>query len=88
MQVGLKGALDCIRVFSETDLTEDLARIDVPTLFVHGDDDQIVPIGASALRAADMVKGSVLRVYPGADHAIPTTHKGQFNADLVAFLRA
>jgi non-heme chloroperoxidase len=88
MRVGLKGALDCIRVFSETDLTEDLALIDRPTLFVHGDDDQIVPIGASALRAAEMVQGSVLKVYPGADHAIPTTHKNQFNADLVAFLRS
>jgi len=88
MQVGLKGALDCIRVFSETDLTEDLARIDRPTLFVHGDDDQIVPIGASALRAAEMVQGSVLKVYSGADHGIPTTHKEQFNADLLDFLRS
>ncbi len=88
MQVGLRGALECIRVFSETDLTDDLGTIDVPTLIIHGDDDQIVPIGASALRAADLVQGSTLMVYPGADHAIPTTHRDQFNADLMTFLQS
>jgi non-heme chloroperoxidase len=88
MQVGLKGALDCIRAFSETDLTEDLARIDVPTLLVHGDDDQIVPIGASALRAVELIAGATLKVYPGGDHALPVTHKDEFNADLLAFLRS
>jgi len=88
MQVGLKGALDCIRVFSETDLTEDLKRIAVPTLFVHGDDDQIVPIAAAARRAVALVPNATLTVYPGGDHALPTTHKERFNADLLAFLRA
>jgi non-heme chloroperoxidase len=86
MQVGLRGALDCIKVFSETDLTEDLKMIDVPTLIVHGDDDQIVPIGASAMKSSEIVKDATLKVYPGAPHGLPTTHKDQFNADLVAFL--
>jgi non-heme chloroperoxidase len=88
MQVGLKGALDCIRAFSETDLTGDLARIDVPLMLIHGDDDQIVPIGASALRAAEMVPGAILKVYPGGDHALPTTHRDEFNADLLEFLQS
>jgi non-heme chloroperoxidase len=88
MQVGLKGALDCIRAFSETDLTDDLARIDVPTLFIHGDDDQIVPIGASALRASKIVPNATLKVYAGGDHALPTTHLDEFNADLLAFLQS
>ncbi|MGC4107133.1 MAG: alpha/beta hydrolase [Thermomicrobiales bacterium] len=86
MQVGLKGALDCIRAFSETDLTEDLKRIDVPTLIVHGDDDQIVPIGASAMKSARIVPQATLTIYPGAGHGLMTTHKNQFNADLLAFL--
>jgi non-heme chloroperoxidase len=88
MQVGLKGAYDCIRVFSETDLTEDLERIDVPTLIIHGDDDQIVPIGASALRAVEIVPDATLNVYPGGDHGLPMTHKDAFNADLLAFLQS
>jgi non-heme chloroperoxidase len=88
MQVGLKGALDCIKAFSETDLTEDLTRFDVPTLIVHGDDDQIVPIGASALRSSKIVKDATLKIYPGAPHGLMTTHKDQFNADLLAFLRS
>jgi non-heme chloroperoxidase len=90
MQVGLKGAYDCIKAFSETDLTEDLQRIDVPTLIVHGDDDQIVPIDASARRAAELVKDATLKVYPGAPHGLaqvaPT--KDQFNTDLLDFLNA
>jgi non-heme chloroperoxidase len=89
MQVGLKGAYDCIKAFSETDMTEDLQRIDVPTLIVHGDDDQIVPIDASARRSAELVKDATLKVYPGASHGLaqvaPT--KDQFNADLLVFLR-
>jgi non-heme chloroperoxidase len=89
MQVGLKGAYDCIKAFSETDLTEDLQRIDVPTLIVHGDDDQIVPIDASARRSVELVKDATLKVYPGAAHGLaqvaPT--KDQFNTDLLAFLR-
>jgi non-heme chloroperoxidase len=88
MQVGLKGAYDCIKAFSETDLTEDLKRVDVPTLIIHGDDDQIVPIDASARRAAELVKDATLKVYPGAAHGLaqvaPT--KDQFNTDLLAFL--
>ncbi|HTK09339.1 MAG TPA: alpha/beta hydrolase [Ktedonobacteraceae bacterium] len=88
MQVGLKGAYDCVRAFSETDLTDDLKKFDIPTLFVHGDDDQIVPIGASALLAAKIVKNATLKIYPGADHGLALTHKEQFNADLLTFLRA
>jgi non-heme chloroperoxidase len=87
MQVGLKGAYDCVKAFSETDLTEDLERIDVPTLIIHGDDDQIVPIGASAMKSSKLVKDATLKVYPGAPHGLFATHKDQFNADLLAFLR-
>lgn len=87
MMGGIKGQLDCIREFSEVDYTEDLKRIDVPTLVVHGDDDQIVPIGASALRTVDIVRGALLKVYKGGDHGLPSTHQDRFNADLLAFLR-
>jgi non-heme chloroperoxidase len=86
MQVGLKGAYDCIKAFSETDLTEDLRRFDVPTLIIHGDDDQIVPIADSALLSSKIVKDATLKVYPGAPHGLTTTHKDQFNADLLDFL--
>jgi len=88
MQVGLKGAIDCIRAFSETDLTDDLGKVDVPTLIIHGDDDQIVPIVASALRSSKMIRDARLKVYPGGDHGLPATHQQQFNADLLAFLRS
>jgi non-heme chloroperoxidase len=88
MQVGLKGAFDCIKAFSETDQTEDLKRFDIPTLIIHGDDDQIVPIGDSALLSSRLVKGATLKVYPGASHGLTFTHKEQFNADLLAFLRS
>jgi non-heme chloroperoxidase len=88
MQVGLKGALDCIKAFSETDLTEDLKKFDIPTLILHGDDDQIVPIGASALLSSKIVKGATLKIYPGAPHGLTSTHKDQFNADLLSFLRS
>ncbi|MDX6589542.1 MAG: non-heme chloroperoxidase [Solirubrobacterales bacterium] len=88
MQVGLKGAYDCVKVFSETDLTEDLKKFDVPTLIVHGDDDQIVPIDDSARKSAELVADATLKVYPGAPHGISTTHKDQFNADLLAFLES
>jgi non-heme chloroperoxidase len=88
MQAGLKNAYDCIKVFSETDQTEDLKKIDVPTLIIHGDDDQIVPIGASAHLSSKIVKGSTLKVYPGAPHGLTATHKDQVNADLLAFLKA
>ena len=88
MQCGLKGALDCIKAFSETDQTEDLKKFDIPTLIIHGDDDQIVPIGASALLSSKIVKGSTLKVYPGAPHGLPSTLKDQVNADLLAFFKA
>ncbi|TKD00315.1 alpha/beta fold hydrolase [Polyangium fumosum] len=86
MQAGLKNALDCIKAFSETDFTEDLKKIDVPTLLLHGDDDQIVPFGASAQAAAKLLKVAELRVYAGGDHGLPSTHKDRINADLLAFI--
>jgi non-heme chloroperoxidase len=87
MQGGLKNELDCIKAFSETDFTEDLKRFDVPTLIIHGDDDQIVPIGASAHRSSTLVNGATLKVYPGGDHGLAATHKDQLNADLLAFVK-
>jgi non-heme chloroperoxidase len=87
MLTGLQGALDCIRAFSETDFTEDLKKINVPTLIIHGDDDQIVPIGASAQAAAKIIKGATLKIYPGASHGLSATHREQFNADLLAFIK-
>jgi non-heme chloroperoxidase len=87
MQCGFKAAYDCIKAFSETDFTEDLQRIDVPTLILHGDDDQIVPIGASALLSAKLVKGATLKIISGAPHGMCSTHKDQINAELLAFLQ-
>ncbi|HEY0983569.1 MULTISPECIES: alpha/beta fold hydrolase [unclassified Schlesneria] len=87
MQAGLKNAYDCIKAFSETDFTEDLKKINIPTLIIHGDDDQIVPIDASARQMAKLVKGSTLKVYPGAPHGLTFTHKDQLNADLLAFFK-
>jgi non-heme chloroperoxidase len=87
MQSGLRGVFDCIKAFSETDFTEDLKKIDVPTLIVHGDDDQIVPIADSAMLAVRLVKKATLKVYPGAPHGLCSTHKNQLNTDLLAFLR-
>jgi non-heme chloroperoxidase len=88
MQAGLKSVYDCVKVFSETDLTDDLKRFDVPTLIMHGDDDQIVPIGASAMKAAKIVKGATLKTYKGAPHGMPSTLKDQINADLLAFIES
>ena len=88
MQAGHKNALDCIKAFSETDFTEDLKKINVPTLIVHGDDDQVVPIGAAGLASAKIVKHATLKVYSGAPHGLADTHKQQLNADLLAFVRA
>jgi non-heme chloroperoxidase len=88
MQGSFKGLFDCIKQFSETNFTEDLKKITVPTLIVHGDDDQIVPIGAAALLSAKIVKNSTLKVYAGASHGIASTHAAQFNADLLAFIKA
>jgi len=86
MQVGVRGAYDCIKAFSETDLTEDLKRFDVPTLIIHGDDDQIVPIGASARESVKLVPGATLNVYAGAPHGLTVTLADRFNTDLLAFL--
>ena len=88
MMGGAKAHYDCIKAFSETDFTKDLERIDVPTLIMHGDDDQIVPIGASALRSAELVRGSTLKVYKGFPHGMATTHADVINADLLAFFKA
>ncbi len=87
MQAGFKGVLDCIKAFSETDFTEDLKKFDVPTLILHGDDDQIVPIGASAMLSSKMIKNARLEVYKGAPHGMCSTHKDQVNADLLSFVR-
>lgn len=86
MHTGAKNAYDCIKAFSETDFTEDLKKIDVPTLIIHGDDDQIVPIGASALESAKLAKNSTLKIYEGAPHGITDTHKDRLNADLLGFV--
>jgi non-heme chloroperoxidase len=88
MMAGHKSALDYIKAFSETDFTEDLKKIDVPTLVAHGDDDQIVPIGASALKTVKLVKGATLKIYPGGPHGLATTIADQFNADLLGFINA
>jgi len=85
MQSGLKNAYESIKAFSETDFTEDLKKFDVPTLILHGDDDQIVPIGAAALMSAKIVKNATLKVYPGFPHGMPTTNADQINADLLEF---
>jgi non-heme chloroperoxidase len=84
---GFPASYFCIKAFSETDLTEDLKKIDVPTLILHGDDDQIVPIGASAMLSSKIVKKATLKVYPGAPHGMCTTLKDKVNADLLAFAR-
>lgn len=86
MLAGHKAAFDCIKAFSETDLTDDLKKFDVPTLILHGDDDQIVPIGASALLSSKIVKGATLKIFPGAPHGMPSTLKDQVNEVLLAFI--
>jgi non-heme chloroperoxidase len=83
---GLKAAYDCVKAFSETDFTEDLKKFDVPTLILHGDDDQIVPIGAAAMLSSKLVKGATLKVYPGFPHGMCQTEKDQINGDLLEFL--
>jgi non-heme chloroperoxidase len=88
MLAGFPAAYDCIKAFSETDFTADLKKFDVPTLILHGDDDQIVPIGAAGLHSAKIVKGAALKVYPGAPHGMCTTLKDQINADLLAFFQS
>lgn len=88
MKAGMVGAYECVKQFSEQDFTEDLKKFDVPTLIIHGDDDQIVPIDDSARLSVKLVKNGTLKVYPGAPHGLATTHKDQFNADLLAFVRS
>jgi len=88
MQAGHKNTYDCIKAFSETDFTEDLKKFDMPTLILHGDDDQIVPIGASALSSSKLVKNATLKIYEGAPHGLAYTHKDQLNTDLLAFLKS
>jgi len=85
MMCGLNAAYDCVKAFSETDMTEDLKKFDVPTLILHGDDDQIVPIADSALLSSKLVKGATLKIIPGAPHGMCSTHKDQINAELLAF---
>src|SRR5262245_45457194 len=87
MMCSMIGAHDCIKAFSETDFTDDLRKFDVPTLIVHGDDDQIVPIAGSAMLSSKLVKGATLKVYPSLPHGMCTTHHEQINADLLAFLK-
>lgn len=87
MQAGFKSVLDCITAFSETDLTEDLKKFNIPTLILHGDKDEIVPIQASAMQSAKLVSGSSLKVYPGASHGLCSINKDEVNADLLAFLK-
>jgi non-heme chloroperoxidase len=86
MMGGHKGTYDCIKAFSETDFTEDLKKFDVPTLIIHGDDDQIVPIGAAAMRSSKLVKDAVLKVYPGGAHGLTDTAKDELNTDLLRFI--
>ncbi len=88
MQAGHKNTYDCIKAFSETDFTEDLKKFDIPTLILHGDDDQIVPIAAAALRSAKLVKNATLKIYEGAPHGLAETHKERLNSDLLEFLRS
>jgi non-heme chloroperoxidase len=87
MLCGLNGAYDCIKAFSETDFTEDLRKFDVPTFVLHGDDDQIVPIGAAGMLSSKIIKGATLKVIPGAPHGMCSTRKDQINAELLGFIK-
>ena len=87
MMAGHKAVYDCIKAFSETDQTEDLKKFDVPTLILHGTDDQIVPVGASAMQSSKLVNGAILKLYEGAPHGMPSTRKDEINADLLAFFK-
>src|SRR3954453_22387615 len=88
MQAGLRGAYECVAAFSESDFTEDLAKFDIPTLVAHGDDDQIVPLAVGGQRSVKLIKDATLKVYPGAPHGLATTHKDEFNADLLEFINS
>jgi non-heme chloroperoxidase len=87
MMCGFKGAYDCIKAFSETDFTEDLKKIDVPTLVLRGDDDQIVPIGDSGMLSSKLIKGATLKIIKGAPHGMCSTEKDQINAELLSFIK-
>jgi non-heme chloroperoxidase len=87
MQSGIKAVYDCIEAFSESDFTEDFKKFDIPTLIIHGDDDQIVPIEDSALLSAKLVKGATIKIISGGSHGICSTHKGQINAELLSFFQ-
>lgn len=87
MQAGFNAVFDCINAFSETDFTEDLKKIDIPTLILHGDDDQIVPIGDSAMLSSKLIKNAQLKIYKGAPHGMCSTHKNQINSDLLDFIK-
>jgi non-heme chloroperoxidase len=86
MMGGIKAQYDCIKAFSETDFTEDLKRIEVPTLVLHGEDDQIVPIADAGLLSAKLLKNAKSKFYPGFPHGMPTTHADQINADILDFV--
>jgi non-heme chloroperoxidase len=86
MVAGLANVYQCVKAFAQTDFTEDLKRFDVPTLIMHGDDDQVVPIGISSLVSSKIVKGATLKVYPGLPHGMCSTHKDVINADLLEFI--
>jgi len=88
MQCGLNAAFECIQAFSETDFTDDLKKINVPTLVLHGDDDQIVPIGDSAMLSSSLIKGATLTIIKGAPHGMCSTHKDQINAELLSFIKS
>ncbi len=88
MLAGLKNVYDCIQQFSESDFTEDLKKVDVPALVIHGDDDQIVPAETTAVAAARLLKNATLKLYPGGSHGLLSTNKDQINQDLLAFLRS
>ena len=88
MQGGLKNIYDCVKAFSETDFTEDLKKFDVPTLIMHGEDDQIVPLKDTARKSAKLIKGAKEIYYPGLPHGLTATHADQVNADLLEFLRS
>jgi hypothetical protein len=88
MQAGAKNAYESVKAFSETDFTEDLKKFDIPTLILHGEDDQIVPVKASAKKSAKLIKGAKEIYYPGAPHGLTATHQDQVNADLLAFIKA
>jgi non-heme chloroperoxidase len=87
MMAGFPATYFCIKAFSETDLTEDLPKIDVPTLVLHGDNDQIVPIGTSAMLSSKLIKNATMKIYKGASHGLCSPHKDQVNAALLAFIK-